>query len=131
MRRQACFGLSIPWGLLIIAGLRVSMPDVLLAQAAGADQFTALPFTALPFTALPFTALPFTALPFTALPFTALPSSLSFGDQKVVSLSSPQTITITASTGLTGDFTFALAGTDAGDSFRPTLPKVVPLDSFT
>jgi hypothetical protein len=106
MRRQACFGLSIPWGLLIIAGLRVSMPDVLLAQAAGADQFTALPFT-------------------------ALPSSLSFGDQKVVSLSSPQTITITASTGLTGDFTFALAGTDAGDSFRPTLPKVVPLDSFT
>jgi Ricin-type beta-trefoil lectin domain-like len=79
MLRQACFGLSIPWGLLIVAGLRASTPDVLLAQAV------------------------------------ASPSSLSFSDQKVASLSSPQTITITASTGLTGNFTFAITGPDAGD----------------
>jgi Ricin-type beta-trefoil lectin domain-like len=75
-------------GLLIIAGLRASMPNVLLAQPGpvdGGDQFT------------------------------ASPPSLSFGDQKVSSLSSPQTITITASTGLPGDFAFTVTGQDAGD----------------
>jgi hypothetical protein len=47
--------------------------------------------------------------------FTVMPSSLSFGDQKVASLSAPRTIMIATLAGSTGEFTFAITGADAAD----------------
>jgi hypothetical protein len=47
--------------------------------------------------------------------FTVSPSFLSFGDQKVASLSAPRTIMIATLAGSTGSFTFAITGADATD----------------
>jgi hypothetical protein len=59
--------------------------------------------------------------------FTVMPSSLSFGDQKVASLSAPRTIMIATLAGSPGEFTFAITGADAADFMQANTSEYLSL----
>lgn len=86
--------LALPYfRILLVCGAGALLPDLAVAGDTGSPPDAAA----------------------AAIQLTVLPSSVSFGEQKAGLFGQPRTITVTTVPGTTATFTFAIAGTDAGD----------------